>query len=130
MSKNKFKPPKEWFNQSTYDLDTASAMLETGRYIYAVFMCHLSIEKALKGLYAKKFKKASPQIHDLIYLVKKIELMIPCPHQDFLKILNELSIPTRYPDELEKLLKQYKKERTKKLLNQTKELLVWLKERL
>jgi HEPN domain-containing protein len=41
-----------------------------------------------------------------------------------------LSVPTRYPDEIEKLLKQYKKERTEKLLNPTKELLQWLKERL
>ena len=44
------KLPQEWFNQAGYDLRTADAMLSTGRYIYTVFMCHLSIEKALKGL--------------------------------------------------------------------------------
>ena len=31
-------------------MDTATYMHEGGRHIYAVFMCHLSIEKALKGL--------------------------------------------------------------------------------
>lgn len=93
-------------------------------------MCHLSIEKALKGLYAKKFKKDPPKVHDLIYLVQKIELEVPIPQKDFLKILNELSIPARYPDELTKILKQYDKERTKKVLDQTKELWGWLKKKL
>ncbi len=120
--KTSFKPSKEGFKQAEYDFETAMAMFETERYIYTVFMCHLFIEKALKGLFAKKFKEDPPKVHDLIYLVKKIGLTLPPLHQDFLKALNDLSVPTRYPDEIEKLLKQYKKERTEKLLNQTKEL--------
>ncbi len=88
------------------------------------------IEKALKGLYAKKFEMGSPKIHDLIYLTKQIKLKIPELLQDFLEDLNDLSVPTRYPDELESLLKQYKKDRTEKILVQTKELLLWLKEKL
>lgn len=127
MPEKKFKPSDEWLKQAEYDLETADAMFKTGRYIYTVFMCHLSVEKALKGLYAKKFKKDPPKVHDLLYLVKKIELSLPPLHLDFLKVLNELSVPTRYPDELEKLLKQYKKEKTKNLLNQTKEFFQWLK---
>jgi len=130
MPEKKFKLPEEWFIQADYDLGTAEAMFKAGRYIYVVFMCHLSIEKALKAFYAKKFEKDPPKTHDLIYLIKKVELVLPYPHQEFLKILNDLSVPTRYPDKLEKLLKQYKEERTEKLLNQTKELLQWLKERL
>jgi len=130
MLENIFKPPMEWFKQADYDLETAEAMLKTGRYIYTVFMCHLSIEKALKGLYSKKFEKGSPKIHDLSYLTKKIELKIPELLQGFLEDLNDLSVPTRYPDELENLLKQYKKDRTEKILIQTKELLLWLKEKL
>jgi HEPN domain-containing protein len=54
MPEKRFKPPVEWFKQADYDLETAEAMFITGRYIYTVFMCHLSIEKELKGLYAKK----------------------------------------------------------------------------
>lgn len=126
----KIKPSEEWFSQAEYDLETAEAMFTAERYIYTVFMAHLSIEKALKGLYAKKFKENPEKTHDLIYLVKKIKLSLPSVHQDFLKILNDLSVPTRYPDELQKLLKQYNKQRTTELLNQTKELLQWLKEKL
>jgi HEPN domain-containing protein len=127
---SKYKPPEEWFKQADYDLETAETLFKSGKYIYTVFMCHLSIEKALKGLYAKKFKKYPPKTHDLSYLTKKINLKLPKLHQDFLEDLNDLSVPTRYPDELENLLKQYKKNRVKKALSQTKELLLWLKEKL
>jgi HEPN domain-containing protein len=41
----------EWLKQADYDLDTAEFMVSGKRYFYAVFMCHLSIEKAIKGLY-------------------------------------------------------------------------------
>jgi len=37
----------EWYLQSDYDFETAEAMFTSGRYIYAIFMCHLSLEKAL-----------------------------------------------------------------------------------
>ncbi|MBI4722573.1 MAG: HEPN domain-containing protein [Candidatus Stahlbacteria bacterium] len=130
MGKDKFKLPKEWFNQANYDLQTAEAMFKTGRYIYTVFMCHLSIEKALKGLYAKNFQKSPPKTHDLNYLSKEINLMFSEELKIFMDNLNDLSIPTRYPDELDKLLTQYKKDRTEKVLNQTKVLLLWLKEKL
>lgn len=127
---NPFKSPDEWLKQAVYDLETAEAMFATKRYIYSVFMCHLSVEKLLKAIYAKELKEDPPKIHDLIYLVKKVQLELPHKHQECIKNLNELSVPTRYPEELEKLLEQYTKERTENLLNQTKELFQWLKERL
>jgi len=44
----------EWFNQADYDLETAHFLFGGGRYFYAVFYCHLSIEKMLKGVWVKK----------------------------------------------------------------------------
>ena len=127
---NNYKPPDEWFKQADYDLETASAMFKAGRYIYTVFMCHLSIEKALKGLYAKKFKHDPPKTHDLIYLGEKIELKLPENNRVFLEDLSDLSVLARYPDELDNILKQYKKDKAEKIFNQTKELLLWLKRNL
>lgn len=123
----KFKPSDEWLLQAEYDYKTAAAMFKAGRYIYAVFMCHLSIEKALKGLYAERLKKNPPKIHDLVFLSEKINLAIPAELNDFIDELNDLSVPTRYPDELKRLLKEYNKGRTGKTLKQTKELLSWLR---
>lgn len=56
MSEPKYKPADEWFLQADYDLETALAMLNSGRYIYTVFMAHLAIEKAIKGIYAQTYK--------------------------------------------------------------------------
>ena len=41
----------EWMKQAAYDLETAEFMFAGARYFYAVFMCHLAVEKALKGCY-------------------------------------------------------------------------------
>lgn len=129
MSKRS-KSSEEWSKQADYDIKTAEAMFKAGRYIYTVFMCHLSIEKALKGLYAKNFQKNPPKTHDLNYLSKKINLSLPEDLQSFMDTLNDLSVPVRYPDKIETLLKQYNKARVKDVLKMSRELLLWLKERL
>ena len=54
------KRTEEWLRQSDYDMDTALYMYEGGRFIYAVFMCHLAVEKTLKGLYYENGEKYRP----------------------------------------------------------------------
>lgn len=124
------KPPEEWFKQAQYDYDTAKAMFNAGRYIYTVFMCHLTIEKALKGLHAKNLQKNPPKTHDLNYLCKIIDIKLPDELRKFMDNLNDLSVPTRYPDEIGKLVKEYSKSKTTNILKLTKRLLSWLKENL
>jgi HEPN domain-containing protein len=43
------KDTENWIKMADYDLETAGHMLATGRYLYVVFMCHLSLEKMLKA---------------------------------------------------------------------------------
>ena len=43
------KRTAEWLQQADYDIDTAEYMHLGGRYLHAVFMCHLAIEKALRA---------------------------------------------------------------------------------
>lgn len=38
-----------WIDMAGYDLDTARAMLQTGRYLYVGFMCYQAVEKSLKA---------------------------------------------------------------------------------
>ena len=118
---------EEWLRQADYDMGTAEAMQGSGRYFYAVFMCHLSIEKALKGLYIQKFKDAPPRTHNLLYLLEFIDLDLPEDMYDFVFTLNRVSVLTRYPDDLQKMLEDYNKEKTNEILGKSKELLRWLK---
>jgi len=62
------KSVNEWILQAEYDFGTANAMLESGRYIYAVFMAHLALEKLLKGCYSKTLNGNPPRTHNLILL--------------------------------------------------------------
>ncbi|HHT9123404.1 MAG TPA: HEPN domain-containing protein [Candidatus Wunengus sp. YC63] len=124
------KNPQEWLKQADYDMETAEIMFDNKRHIYAVFMCHLSIEKALKGLYTQKLNKTPPKTHNLIFLVEKIKLELSEDLYDFIFTLNGVSVPTRYPDELQKLQKDYNTAKTRVLLGKSKEALKWLKARL
>ena len=72
------KPPEEWLAQARYDMDTAAYMFKGGRYMYTVFMCHLAIEKALKGMYAEQVGKEPPE-------------RIGCPDRDEWKRENQAS---------------------------------------
>ena len=58
---------------------------------------------------------------------EKIKLELNPEQQDFVDKLNTLSVPTRYPYELEKLLKDYKKDAVTNVFNKTKKLLICLK---
>ena len=123
------KPTEEWLTQANYDMDTADYMFRVGRYMYAVFMCHLSLEKALKGRYAEKLGKEPPKTHNLLYLLEKMKLTLPEALFDFISTLNRVSVPTRYPDDLQRILKDYDKKKTKEVLDQSKQVLQWLSAR-
>lgn len=116
-----------WIKSSNYDIRTAEHMLKTGRYIYVLFMCHLSAEKLLKALYEAVSKKIPPKTHNLVYLSKSTGLEIPEKFLSTIESLNDLSIVTRYPEDMDSLVKAFKKERVSEYLNRTEALLKWLK---
>lgn len=124
------KRTQEWFRQSDYDMDTAEYMFQGGRYLYVVFMCHLSIEKALKGLYFEKLREIPPKVHNLVYLLKKIDIKPPEKPGKFIVKLNEANIATRYPEELGKIQQIYTKPVADDFLAKTREVIAWIKTQL
>ncbi len=122
--------PDEWFRQADYDMGTADFLFDGERYFYSVFMCHLSIEKALKGLYIKKLQEAPPKTHNLLYLIELIDMTLPEDMYDFVFTLNRVSVVTRYPDSLKRMQTEFDREKTKEILEKSKELLKWLKAKL
>jgi HEPN domain-containing protein len=117
------KPSEEWFLQSDYDYSTAEYMFNGGRYFYAVFMCHLSIEKALKGLYTLRLNEIPPKIHSLIYFIEKLNLDIPLDHKLFLSVINDLGVVVRYPDTLKQISNEFTNVKTESILLKTKSIL-------
>ena len=116
-----------WIKSSNYDLKTSEHMFKTGRYIYVLFMCHLSVEKLLKGMYEAMFKKVPPKTHNLIYLTNTVAIELPEDHLETLESLNDLSIVTRYPEDIDAMIKSFKKNKVMTYLKKTKALIKWLK---
>ena len=120
----------EWLKQADYDMETADLMFNGGRYFYAVFMCHLSVEKALKGLYHKTLGEVPPKTHNLIYLLDRIGDAPEEELQKFITRLNTASVTTRYPDDLAKIQADFTAEVTKGMIAQSKDVLQWIKKQL
>ncbi|MCB0003273.1 MAG: HEPN domain-containing protein [Anaerolineae bacterium] len=117
-----------WVDLAEYDLETARHLLKTGRYLYVVFMCHLALEKMLKAHVTETTQAVAPKSHDLIYLVKKSEVQLPQPFLEFIGKINNASIPTRYPEDLQRALADYPKPIARSYLEQTTEVIGWLKQ--
>jgi HEPN domain-containing protein len=126
----KVKDEKEWMLQAEYDLHAADRMFETGIYPYTIFMCHLSIEKALKAVYYHTYKEDPPKIHDLKNLIKISKLDVPANLIDFILTLTAASVPARYPEDLKRTLKDYDKKKTKQIIEKTNGVLKWIKNEL
>ena len=120
---------RNWIALADYDLETAGHMLATGRFLYVVFLCHLALEKMLKAHVTEVTQTIPVKTHDLIYLVKKCSLELPQEHLEFIGKINTASIPTRYPEDLQRALADYPESVTRMYLKQTTEVLQWLKQR-
>ena len=122
---NKFE---EWFFQSDYDLGTAEYMLQSERNVYCVFMCHLSLEKALKGLYFKRTNEIPPKLHNLLYFVNRLNLILSESDSLFIVTINNLSIATRYPEDLRKMMTTISTKQVSEIFQQTKSVQQWIKQ--
>lgn len=71
---------------------------EPGHWEYhlTAFLCHQSVEKALKAVYMHKLKQSPGATHSLIFLGR--ETGIPKEHHNGLRRLSPDFVITRYPD--------------------------------
>lgn len=121
------KTPEEWLLQADYDMDTAQYLLEGGRRSYAMYMCHLALEKALKGLYHSTINSIPPKTHSLIGLVKNLNLQLPEDMGRFLLKLNELCVTTRYPEDLSRMQALFNNEFVDQAIKKGRTILQWIK---
>lgn len=121
------KTAANWLATADYDLQTAAATLKSQRYLYVVFMCHLAMEKTLKATYAEALPDTPPRTHDLLFLVRALSLTVPKTHLDFIGIINNASIPTRYPEDLSRLVSQYPCRVATSYLARTTRVIKWLR---
>jgi HEPN domain-containing protein len=121
---------ENWITAAEYDLESARYMLLSKRYLYVVFLCHLALEKMLKALVSETTKQPVPKSHDLIFLMKKSGAKPSTEYLEFLGKLNNASIPTRYPEDIQQAIKEYNEDIADEYLKQTERVITWLRSRL
>jgi len=116
-----------WVERSEYDLDTAKAMLDTGRYLYVGYMCQQTIEKLLKAMIAHQDKDNLP-IHNLNRLAEVAEIvdLLSSEQSTFLAELTPFCVEARYGDFKENLSEIINKEMAEVTYLKTREMFEWL----
>ena len=118
---------EHWVERSKYDLDTAKAMLDTGRYLYVSYMCQQAVEKILKAIIAQQGKENFP-IHNLNRLaeISLIDSELNSEQFNFLAELTPYNIEARYGDYKESLSEIINDKKAQKVYEKTLEIHEWL----
>lgn len=120
-----------WLERVVYDLETARAMLKTGRYLYVVFMCQQAVEKALKAILSLQEKEVKP-IHNLSKLAALAELLSEFDEEQsvFIDDLSAYYLNARYKETISDLSKNIDKQAARAYLHKTKDLIAWLTQKM
>ena len=104
-----------WVERAEYDLATAKAMLDTGRYLYIGYMCQQAIEKILKAIIAKQ-NKENPPIHNLNRLaeIASIKNDLSAEQFSFLAELTPYCKEARYGDYIGKFIRDHQQGESKR----------------
>ncbi len=118
---------QKWLDRAAYDMDTAKAMLQTGRLIYGVFMCQQSLEKCFKALLAYENKEVVP-IHNLRRLAELAAVIHELEEPTLLKLdfLSSFYINARYKEDLQQLSKGITEPLVRDFIQFSEELTTWL----
>jgi HEPN domain-containing protein len=123
---------QHWIRISDEDLKVGEDLLRLQHYLYAGFMCQQSIEKIFKAAYAKLKEDTPPYVHDLVLLAEKcgFDRELSDEQKRFIAAVNPLNIEARYPDYKNSLSKGLNRSVCTELLEQTKSLQLWIKEKI
>ena len=121
-----------WLDIADYDLDTAEAMCQTGRWLYVAFMCHQVIEKTLKAYWCGTQPDDPPYTHNHKRLADGSGLygLMTEEKKDFLNTITNYNIQARYPEDKDDLYNTLTPQACKEMIDETKLMTKWIKERL
>ncbi len=85
-----------WKADANEDIEFANECFERGKIKFGLFLCHLALEKMLKGLVCKTTGEQPPKIHNLILLAELANLDISMEQKRSLEEINEFNIAGRY----------------------------------
>lgn len=122
---------KYWLEIAEEDLETAEILFLKNKYLYAGYFLQQSVEKLLKAYYQATKSALPPRTHNLVYLAEATGLIdeLEGEKENVLYTLNPLNIETRYPEYREKISESLNKARLDEILEKTKELHKWIRQK-
>ncbi|MCH5227640.1 MAG: HEPN domain-containing protein [Muribaculaceae bacterium] len=129
---NKEEKINYWVELADYDFDTALWMMQGSRYLYVGFMLHQVVEKMLKAYWSKVLEEPPLKIHTLTVLASRTGLLeeMSEEQQDLLTRLLPLNIEARYPRYKERIMQSLTSEYCSDLIQETSNLVRWIKQKL
>ena len=121
-----------WLDIADYDLDTAEAMHQTGRWLYVAFMCHQVIEKTLKAYWCATRDDDPPYTHNHKRLADGCGLyqQLTTDQREFIETITNYNIEARYPEDKEELARTLTPQACRQIIDETKQMQQWIKEHL
>ena len=123
-----------WEDVAEYDLETAEAMLSSGRFLYVFVMCQQAVDKITKGLFVLYNGEEPPRTHNILSIYEKIQFKGIQPttpkldeYKEFFEELLAFYISERYPSYKEKISTMIDQKKAEEVLVKTREVFVWLK---
>ena len=116
-----------WKSGAVNDIDTAELLINNNKLLHGLFFCHLVLEKIIKAHVVLATKNVPPKSHDLLYLLKKTELILESGDTEFLGLMMKYQLEGRYP---EYYPMPPSREKSNEYLSRTKDLLKCLKKKL
>ena len=122
---------KYWLDVAEEDLSLAEYIFNGGRWLYTAFMCHQAIEKTIKAYWVNVREDEPPYIHSHIKLLKGCDLADEMSEEQlrFIDIMVPMNIEARYLDYKRDVAKSLNKEAAQYILEQTKQLLQWIRQK-
>lgn len=115
-----------WLDIADYDLETAKAMLKSGRYLYVVFMCQQALEKAIKAFYIHRCDSEPPKSHNLAFIFNQCGVTASAETMTLFTILSAHYINNRYPEYTHKLSTMLDRAKAQEYLTNTEKTFIWL----
>ena len=119
-----------WFQLAQYDLESADTMCKGGRWFYVAFMCQQAMEKLCKGLYNFYVDDNVPKVHNIRFILSKIETMLSITvDASVYQLADSLSayyLHNRYPDFVSRVNLEIDENHAVSILEKTKGAFEWL----
>ena len=119
-----------WIESANSDYKTMQILFENKQYSLSLFLAHLTVEKLLKALYAKKniTSPYAPKIHDLLRLAEKMNLTLTEEQEEKLDTITRFNINARYEDYKREFYNKCTEEYTTKQIAIVEEMIKWIKD--